>query len=152
MSKQTVLKFSIIGIAVRTTNENGQSAQDIPALWNKFMSEGILQQIPNKVDNTLYCIYTDYEKDHTKPYTTLLGCKVTILDQVPAGMIGKVFETDHYLKHTAKGNILKGMVFEAWNQIWSSDLKRTFKVDFEVYGTKAQNPEDAEVDIFISTQ
>jgi len=26
-------------------NENGQSSQDIPALWNKFMAEGITEKI-----------------------------------------------------------------------------------------------------------
>lgn len=46
-----------MGIGVRTTNENGQSAKDIGALWNKFMSEGILDKIPNKIDNTIYSIY-----------------------------------------------------------------------------------------------
>lgn len=33
--------FNIIGISVRTTNENDQAAKDIPALWKRFISEGI---------------------------------------------------------------------------------------------------------------
>lgn len=37
--------FYVIGIAVRTTNENQQAAQDIPVLWHKFMTEGIMDQI-----------------------------------------------------------------------------------------------------------
>lgn len=152
MSQQKIQQFNIIGIAVRTTNENGQSGQDIPALWGKFMSEGILQAIPNKIDPTLYCIYTDYEKDHTKPYTTILGCRVENLDNIPEGMLGKTFEEATYIKRTAKGNILQGMVFNEWTKIWNSDLNRSFTVDFEVYGEKAQNPENAEVDIFIAVQ
>ena len=40
--------FNVIGIAVKTTNENGQAGKDIPALWEKFISEGILDKIPNK--------------------------------------------------------------------------------------------------------
>jgi len=32
------------------------------------------------------------------------------------------------------------------------DLGRIFTADFEVYGEKAQNPSDAEVDIFIAVQ
>lgn len=42
MSTQTIRKFNVIGISVRTTNENGQAGQDIPALWNKFVTEGIV--------------------------------------------------------------------------------------------------------------
>jgi predicted transcriptional regulator YdeE len=152
MSNQTIQKFSVIGISVRTTNENGQASQDIPALWNKFMTEGIAEQIPNKVNNSIYCIYTEYEKDHTKPYTTILGCKVENLEIIPKGMVGKTFEEATYTKHIAKGNILQGMVFGVWTKIWNSDLDRTFIADFEVYDEKAQNPENAEVDIFIAVK
>lgn len=152
MSIQTIQKFSIIGISARTTNENNQAGQDIPALWNKFMDEGIAEQIPNKTDNSIYCIYTDYEKDHTKPYTTILGCKVENLDTIPDGMIGKTLEEATYTKHIAKGNILQGMVFGEWTKIWNSDLDRTFTADFEVYGEKALNPENAEVDIFVAVK
>jgi predicted transcriptional regulator YdeE len=152
MSNQIIQKFSVIGISVRTTNENGQASQDIPALWNKFMVEGILEKIPNKIDHSIYCIYTEYEKDHTKPYTTILGCKVSSLDNIPNEMVGKTFEEANYTKHIAKGNILQGVVFDEWTKIWNSDLDRTFTADIEVYGEKAQNPENAEVDIFVAVK
>jgi predicted transcriptional regulator YdeE len=151
MSIQKMEKFSVIGISVRTTNENGQAGQDIPALWNKFMTEGIADRIDNKMDNSLFCIYTEYEKDHTKPYTTILGCKVENLNSIPNGMVGKTIEEATYKKHIAKGNISLGIVFEQWTKIWNSDLGRTFAADFEVYDEKAQNPENAEVAIFVST-
>ncbi len=152
MSNQTIQKFSVIGISVRTTNENGQAGQDIPALWDNFMTEGIEEKIPNKTDSSNYCIYTEYEKDHTKPYTTILGCKVENLDTIPNGMVGKTFDEATYMKHIAKGNILQGMVFGEWTKIWNSDLDRTFTADFEVYGEEAQNPEKAEVDIFVAVK
>lgn len=150
MSNQKIQKFSVIGISVRTTNENGQAGQDIPALWSKFMSEGIAEKIPKKIDNSIFCIYTEYEKDHTKPYTTILGCKVENLNTIPNGMVGKTFDEANYTKHIAKGNILQGMVFGEWTKIWNSNLDRAFTADFEVYGEKAQNPEKAEVDIFVA--
>lgn len=114
MKTQTIEAFQVIGIAVRTTNENNQAAQDIPALWNKFMSEGISRKIPNALGEELYCIYTDYESDHTKPYTTLLGCKVSTLENIPEGMMGKTFATGDYVPFVAKGNIRKGMVINIW--------------------------------------
>ena len=150
MENQKIETFNVIGISVRTTNENGQAAQDIPELWNNFMTNRIADKIPNKIDNSLYCIYTDYEKDHTKPYTTILGCKVSGLQTIPDGMVGKNFEETTYTKIVAKGNILQGMVFNEWTKIWNSNLNRTFTADFELYGEKAQNPENAEVDIFIA--
>jgi len=50
MTKLKVNSFNVIGISVKTTNENGQSTQDIAALWQKFFSQGVMQSIPNIVD------------------------------------------------------------------------------------------------------
>ncbi|MCZ4244837.1 GyrI-like domain-containing protein [Pedobacter punctiformis] len=152
MSSQTIEKFCVVGISVRTTNENGQSGKDIPELWNRFMTENISEKIPNKTGNAVYVIYTDYEKDHTKPYTTIIGCKVSNSASVPEGMIEKTIEQAAYAKYAVKGNILQGLVFDAWVKIWNADIQRAFTADFEVYGEKAQNPEQAEVDIFIAVK
>ncbi len=152
MNTQKIEAFFIIGISVRTTNENGQAAKDIPVLWQKFMSESILEQIPNKISTAIYCIYTDYEADHTKPYTTVLGCKVSNLEEIPAGMVSKKIATTDYQKFVAKGNLQEGIVYNKWLEIWQKDLNRKFTSDFEVYGEKAMNPNDAEVDIFIAVE
>lgn len=145
-----VQKFNVIGISVRTTNENGQSGTDIPALWNQFISEGILSKIPKKISEDIFCVYTDYEKDHTKPYTTILGCRVENLDTIPDGMTGKTIESAVYEKFIASGNLNDGIVFNKWLEIWDSGLNRSFTADYEVYGDKAQNPQDATVEIFIA--
>lgn len=145
-------KFHVIGIAVRTTNENGQSAMDIPKLWGTFFSENLMEQIPNKIDNTLYCLYTDYEKDHTKPYTTILGCRVADLTRIPENMVGKTIGQNTYMRYVAKGNLAQGVVFNEWVKIWNSDLPRAYTTDFEVYGKKAQNADDAEVELFIAVK
>lgn len=149
--KTTIIEqYYIIGMAIRTTNENGQSGIDIPLLWHTFMTENIAAQIPNKVDNTVYSVYTDYELDHTKPYTTIFGCRVSSLNEIPRGLTGTTIEGGKYAVITAKGRLSDNIVFNEWQKIWSADIPRTFKADFEVYGTKAQNPADAEVDIFLS--
>lgn len=147
-----IQKFNVIGISVRTTNENNKSGEDIPALWNTFMSEAIQSKIPGKISEELFCIYTDYEKDHTKPYTTILGCRVDSLDFIPENMVGKTIESADYEELIAKGNLTEGVVYNKWLEIWSSGLDRSFTADFEVYGAKAQNPENAEVAIYIAIQ
>ena len=141
--------FHVIGISVKTTNKDQQSAQDIGALWGKFMQEQILDKIPNKIDNTVYSIYTDYEGDYTKPYTTVLGCKVSSLEDIPEGMVGKTFEGGSYTKFVSKGDLTQGVVFQDWLKIWNTNLNRNYAADFEVYGERAMNPNDAEVDIFV---
>lgn len=144
--------FQVIGIHTRTTNANGQMGHDILELWKRFLGENIQSQIPHKADSTIYSVYTDYEGDFTKPYTVVLGCKVLNLNNIPDGMVGITVPEGEYTPFTAQGNLNEGAVFEAWSKIWKAPLNRTYLADFEVYGEKAQNPEDAEVDIFIGVQ
>lgn len=152
MNTATVAPFYIVGIAIKTTNENGQSAKDIPALWNNFLSANIAGKILNKIDDTIFCIYTDYEKDHTKPYTTILGCKTNSLNDLPNGLTGKFFAGGSYTIFTAKGKLASGIVFNEWTKIWNSNIPRAYTTDFEVYNEKAQHPDNAEVDIFIAVK
>lgn len=149
METTIVAQFYIVGLAIRTTNEQGQSATDIPKLWEQFFSRNIMGEIPNRIDDTLYCVYTNYEKDHTTPYTTILGCKVDNVDHVPDGLTSKLIEGGSYTVFTAKGKIADGIVFREWINIWNGDMERAYTSDFEVYGPKAQNPNDAAIDIFV---
>lgn len=142
--------FYVVGISVRTTNENNQAKKDIGALWQKFMSENMFAKITNRVEDSIYAVYTDYEKDHTKPYTTILGFKVSNLYAVPEGMVGKKIETSDYEQFSAKGDLTQNAVIDKWMEIWNMDLDRTYTSDFEVYGEKAQDPTNGEVDIFIA--
>lgn len=141
--------FNIIGISIRTTNENGQASKEIAELWGKFMSESILAKIPNKVDNEIYSLYTDYESDHRKPYTAILGCKVENMDNIPSGMIGKSFSGGTYARTTAKGDLMQGLVVNQWSKIFEMELDRTYEADFEIFGEKAQNPSYAEVNFYV---
>ncbi len=152
MEKVTKEGFNIIGIAIRTTNENQQASKDIPQLWNKFMEAGILEMIPNKIDTTVYGIYTDYEGDYTKPYTAIIGCKVSNIESIPDGLIVKTIAPTTYTKFTAKGALKDNVVFDKWVAIWDLDLDRSYTSDFEVYGEKAMDMNNAEVDIFIAVE
>lgn len=150
MNTSIMNEFYIIGISVRTTNENNQVAKDIPALWERFMVEGIIDKIPNKIDGTIYCLYTDYESDHTKPYTTILGCKVATIENVPDGMVAKHIEAGHYGEINLQGNLLNSLVYNAWISIWNANLDRKFTTDYEVYAQNNTDMTNAVVDIFIS--
>jgi len=152
MENRSIPSFNIIGIAIRTSNQNNQAAKDIPELWARFFENDIMNRIPNKVSNELYCVYTEYERDHTLPYTTLLGCKVAHLDDLPEDMDGIRIEESLYHHVEAEGNLAAGIVYDTWLNIWEAGLPRAFSADFEIYGEKAQNPEQAKVDIFIALQ
>lgn len=150
--KTAIEEFHVIGISVKTTNEGGQAAKDIPHLWDRFMSEDIVSKIPNKASLDVYGIYTEYEGDFTQPYTTMIGCRVTSLDNIPDGLIGLTIEAANYEKVTAKGKLSDDIVFNKWNEIWQSNMDRAYLADFEIYGEKSIDVDNAEVDIFISVK
>jgi len=152
MQKVNIESFKVIGIGITTTNANGQSGQDIGQLWGRFMAEGIADRIPKKLDKNIFSIYTNYQGDHTMPYDTIIGCKVDSLENIPEGMVGEAFDGGTYTKVVAKGDLTKGLVYETWKDIFEMNLNREFKADFELYGEKAQNPENAEVEVFVGVR
>ncbi len=143
--------FNIIGISVRTTNEGGKAAKDLGNLWSRFFAENIPAKITNIMSNEMYAIYTDYENDYMGEYTTLVGFKVSSLDDVPEGLTGRAFEGGSFKKFVAKGEMPDSVVNE-WQKIWSADkeLNRAYTYDYEVYGDKSQKGKDSEIDIYIA--
>ena len=143
--------FKIIGIAVETSNQNGQNAADLGTLWQQFFADNLIENIPNSISTDIYSIYTDYESDFTAGYTAIIGMKVSSLVVIPEGMIGREFDAATFKKFSAKG-IMPNAVIDTWEEIWTDDklLKRKYTYDFELYGAKSQNGENSEVEIFIA--
>lgn len=143
----------IIGIAVRTTNQQEQSALDIPQLWEAFYSQQILEKIPHALTDTIYAIYTQYESDFTAPYTTIIGCQVSALEEIPEGMVSHIIPEGTYIQRLVRGNLNENIVLHEWMDIWNSpDINRAYTSDFEVYGPKAQDATQAEMEIYIATK
>jgi predicted transcriptional regulator YdeE len=152
MTNVAVTSFYVIGMTIRTSNEAGQAAADIPALWEKFMAGNDAVAIPGIHTGDIYCVYTEYESDHTRPYTVVLGYKADSLDRIPEGWKGLQVEAGPYQKVTAKGRLADGIVYNAWLKIWEAGWNRAFTTDFELYGPGARDPEAAELDIFIAVK
>ena len=152
LSYLTLEQLHIIGIAIKTSNKDQQSAGDINGLWEKFWNENTGSKIPNKLNEDIYCVYTEYEGDFTQPYTTLIGYVVKDLNNIPVDMKGITIESGDYIKLTAKGKLSAGVVINEWSKVWQSDLPRNYKADFEVYGAKAVDPDNAEIDIFVGVK
>ena len=117
----------------------------------RFYSENIPNEIPNKISDQVYSIYTDYESDFKGKYKTIIGQKVHSIKEIPNGLIGREFKGGKYKKFLAKGEMPKG-VGEQWLEIWAKDqeLNRKYTYDFEVYGANSQEGENSEVEIYIA--
>lgn len=152
MNNQIIQEFKVIGISIRTTNENGQSAKDIETIWEKFWNEKTQEQIPNKVNDNIYAIYTDYDTDFNGAYTTIIGLPVSSLENIPNGFVGITIEKAKYRKFVSKGKMPEAVV-NTWMEIWgNNDLNRTraYKADFTIHGEKYYDGDNAEVETFIS--
>ncbi|MDR1092499.1 MAG: GyrI-like domain-containing protein [Prevotella sp.] len=151
-SKEIILDaFTIVGISVRTTNQNHKSQEDIAKLWESFFLNGVVQSVPNKVSNDVYCIYTDYESDYTGEYTTFIGYRVSGINGIPTNknLIIKDFPACKYLQYTSEGE-LPYAVGKTWAHIWQSNINRAYIADFDIYGEEAKDPGNAKITTFLS--
>ena len=141
----------IVGISCRTSNDQKAAPIDIPKLWQRFYSENISSLIPNRASEEVIALYCDYEGDHTKPYTVVLGCPVTSVETMPEGMVVKIIPEGTYSKFLAKGEFPKSLQ-DTWGEIWKTPLARTYTGDYEVYGDSFARDKKKEVQIFIAVE
>lgn len=69
--------LSIIGVALRTSNDNGRAFHEIPPFWERFRNEECMARIPGKFNNDVYAVYTNFEnegKNNYGMYTLIVGC------------------------------------------------------------------------------
>lgn len=136
-----------IGLELRTNNAECSVA--MPAHKDRFFKENILAKIPNKVDGSMLALYTDYEGDFNKPYSWILGCEVSSLDDIPQGLVGKIIPAATYAVFTTHGKFPHGLI-ETWQEIWKTDIARSYTSDFEVYRENFDPTHNPEVQVYIS--
>ena len=74
---EIVESFLVLGIEARTTNNRETSGQGaIGPLWGRLTKDALLERIPNRVDDRIIAVYSDYENDRDGEYSYLLGAKV----------------------------------------------------------------------------
>lgn len=150
-----VEEFDVLGISIVT--DNSKATDDINALWERFFKESIGQQIPDKLDDTIYAVYSDYQGDHEAPYRLTIGYRMppsgkketppaslsppekketaSPAPRSPLGLHYAKCISGEYAVMSAAGEQPKALI-ETWEAIWSSDLDRTFATDFEIYGLR----------------
>ncbi|WP_103644174.1 GyrI-like domain-containing protein [Campylobacter concisus] len=116
--------FEIFGVKTRTKNEDEIGGEGkIPALWSKFMGE--LYDGKSEI----YSVYCNYESDLNGHYDNFIGIRSLQKGDKINIQRGKyaLFSFANEPQNVAK----------FWDEIWryfeSSELKRTYKTDFEKY-------------------
>ncbi|NCX96795.1 MAG: AraC family transcriptional regulator [Chitinophagia bacterium] len=147
---ESVVENSIIitGISTRIEHPTHASKQ-MEELWQQFWKENLPSKVTGRFNNTIYTVYHEYAGDYTKPYTATIGYRINKIQDISNDLKVIVIPQQHYKVFTANGH-LPGSVVAAWKNIWHSNLQRSYKFDFEIYDERAQNPQDAIVDIYIA--
>jgi predicted transcriptional regulator YdeE len=153
-------EIKVIGIEVRTSyTEESTGKGKIAGSWQRFYQESIGAKIPNQSNpGTVLAVYADYESDEKGAYSHLIGAEVSSLQSVPSGMVARTLGPATYAALTSKRGPIPDIIIDLWKQIWAltpEDLNgkhRAFKIDFEVYDQRSQNPKDAQIDIFLSVK
>jgi predicted transcriptional regulator YdeE len=149
-------EFSIVGIEARTSGERETSEDGlIPGLWQRFYQEHILDKIPNKADQNVYALYTDYARDRMGGYTVVIGVRVKDKTAPPSGMVLKAVPAGQYAVLTSEKGPASSVIPTAWQRIWAledKDLlggKRAYKADFELYDPHATDPQNLQADLYV---
>jgi predicted transcriptional regulator YdeE len=135
---ETIESFQVVGIEARTTNNREMSGQGaIGPLWGRLTKESLLKRIPNRMDDRIIAVYSDYENGKDGEYSYLLGARVNQAKDVPNGMASREVEAGEYAIFTATGEPAAEMIVGIWKQIWALEsakkLARAYRTDFEVY-------------------
>jgi len=146
--------FLVIGIEARTNNANEASSDGvIPRQWRRFFQEEVLGKIPNKTSSNTYALYTDYVYDRAGNYTFVIGAAVQNKTVAPPGMVAKFVPGGSYAVLSSDKGPVYQVVASAWQKVWKLEddrkLSRAYKADFEVYDQRSQDPQNAQVDIYI---
>ena len=153
-------EFEVVGIAVRTNNATEAGPDGvIGKQWQRFMSDGSLAKIPNRADQSIYAVYTDYAGDANGDYTFVIGAKVhpSRERKIPSGMIVTTDPAGRYAVFTSERGQVARVIVATWKQIWSyyqtpANGQRAYRADFELYDQRAADPKNAQVDIYIGVK
>lgn len=131
--------FDVIGIETRTNNaaeSTGNGA--IPKQWQRFFVEGVLDRIPDKSEQSIIVVYTNYASDWNGDYSYILGAKVKPGTKAPEGMVAVTVPAGKYAEFESARGSGQTVLPEAWKQIWTYFQQpgrpaRSYKTDFEHY-------------------
>jgi len=150
--------FTVVGISARTTNAKEMTADgSIGKMWGRLFQEGVLAKIPNKADQNIVAVYTDYAVDHDGEYTFVLGARVTSDANVPEGMVAKKVPAGKFAVFTSEKGPAPQVVPALWMKIASLPKTapggdRAYKADFEIYDERAMDPQNLVMDVWVGVQ
>jgi predicted transcriptional regulator YdeE len=150
--------FTVVGISVRTSNAKEMTPDGaIGRQWGRLFQEGLLSKIPNKADQNIVAVYTNYASDRNGEYTFVLGARVTSDSEIPAGMVATKIPAGKFAVFTSEKGPAPKVVPDLWIKINSLPpdavgANRQYKADFEIYDERAMDPQNLQMDVYLGVK
>lgn len=164
--------LNLAGISIRTNNTLEAGAEGrIPVMWNQYFQVNWSEQAWVTSPHLLYGVYTHYESDASGEYTFLLGHEhsgdlqnvhaqggsdVPTEPIEPAELTQIVIPAGNYIVFQTRKGPVYTVIAEVWNEIWAyfqtSETKRTYAADYELYDMRNFDPENAVVNVYIGVE
>lgn len=129
--------FIVVGVTVRTNNSAESGGQGkIPGVWQDTMTNGQLEQVPNRVGDGLVVVYSGFAPNGDYDYT--LGVRVSSADKIPDGMVKRTIAAGKYAVFQSQQGPPQEIIPALWQHINSLSPQelggqRAHETDFETY-------------------
>jgi predicted transcriptional regulator YdeE len=121
---------TVMGVHTRASHAELNKIGD---LWRRFHAMVDHKIVATRRNDMHYCVYCEYEGDHTQPYTVVIGCEVAEATPEVEGLKTVRVEAGRfavYMRPYERPN----PVFATWEEIWSTPLDRSYQADYDRYG------------------
>lgn len=149
--------FEVVGIEVRTNNSQESTGDGaIAKQWQRLFMENVLSRIPDRIDQSIVAVYTNYASDWNGDYTYILGARVLPGTKPPDGMVSQNVPAGRYVEFISARGPSPQVVPDMWKQVWMhfqvpGNPPRAYGADYEVYDDMA-DPNNVQVKLFIGVK
>lgn len=152
--------FKVLGYSIRTSINDGSNHQEIPAFWQRYISEGLGKNIPNELKlnpGVQLGVCLEFNPE-TNELTYLIGFETTenadvsnpdlTMGTIPAATYA-VFTTPHATEETFSKSVQ-----ETWHAAFrdwfpESGYEHGGTPEFEWYDERSDHPTEKQMDIYI---
>lgn len=142
-------EFNVVGISTQTTYNNDEIDFALKELWNAFEKKDISTVIPDIIEDKIYVIQSDFDKDKKGHFTLTIGYKTASLDNIHKELNGLKVRTSKYAVVEIEEQPLKNLR-PTWEKIMLSDLPANNLNNIEVFHYDSNNKSIEKIDIWLS--
>jgi predicted transcriptional regulator YdeE len=98
--------FTVAGYKITTNNKEAAEKGTIGYAWEHFFEKGIFDRVPNKMDERIYVVYTNFAKGFAEDnmntnYDVIIGCKTSDTEGLAKWLNEVEVPEQNYAKYVA---------------------------------------------------